>query len=195
MAPNWTQSAQWIWTPGYHEEDNQPGRYFLFRKRFQWPGTVNIKELPVHVSADSRYRLFVNGQRVSFGPCKSYMERWHFETVDILPYLVKGENVLSARVLRYSSITAGSSSILSTELPGFLLHCEIEVRHDITLALDRHQDILLTNILSRIFRFLQIQHGNAWRKLRDRLFPTPSGIISWVLLFFQTMKERQNRHS
>ncbi|KAJ5378500.1 hypothetical protein N7509_011619 [Penicillium cosmopolitanum] len=126
MAPNWTQSAQWIWAPGYHEEDNQPGRYFLFRKRFNWPGTDDIKEIPVHVSADSRYRLFVNGQRVSFGPCKSYMERWHFETVDILPYLVKGENVLSARVLRYSSITAGSSSILSTELPGFLLHCEIE---------------------------------------------------------------------
>jgi hypothetical protein len=143
MAPNWTQSAQWIWTPGYHEEDNQPGRYFLFRKRFNWPGTDDIKELPVHVSADSRYRLFVNGQRVSFGPCKSYMERWHFETVDILPYLVKGENVLSARVLRYSSITAGSSSILSTELPGFLLHCEIEVCA--VLALDEQSDIGLTN--------------------------------------------------
>ncbi|KAJ5100029.1 hypothetical protein N7532_007030 [Penicillium argentinense] len=113
MAPNWTQSAQWIWTPTYHEEDNQPGR--------------EIGKLIVHVSADSRYRLFVNGQRVSFGPCKTYMERWHYETVDILPYLLKGENVLSARVLRYSSVTPGSSSIISTEIPGFLLHAEIEV--------------------------------------------------------------------
>lgn len=127
MASNWTQSAQWIWLPGYHEKENHPGRYFLFRKSFQWSATLNIDSLPVHVSADSRYRLFINGQRLSFGPCKSYMERWHYETVDLLPYLVEGENVLSARVLRYSCITAGSSSIFSTELPGFLSHCELEV--------------------------------------------------------------------
>lgn len=193
MAPDWTQSAQWIWAPGYHEEDNQPGRYYLFRKTFQWPGTADIRELPVHVSADSRYRLFINGQRVSFGPCKSYMERWHFETVDILPYLVKGENVLSARVLRYSSTAAGSSSILSTELPGFLIHCEIEVCTP--PALDWHKDIGLTDILRRAFRSPQTQHGNVWRKLRDKLFLIPSGISFLVLLFFQTMKERQNRRS
>lgn len=134
MTPSWTQSAQWIWTPNYHEEDTQPGRYFLFRKSFQWPATTDIKELPLHVSADSRYRLFVNGKRVSFGPCKSYLERWHYETVDILPYLSEGENVISARVLRYSHVTAGSSSIMSTELPGFLVHCGIDVSNPYQLA-------------------------------------------------------------
>ncbi|OJJ48646.1 hypothetical protein ASPZODRAFT_130749 [Penicilliopsis zonata CBS 506.65] len=127
MAPSWTQSAQWIWTPNYHEEDNRPGRYFLFRKLFEWSrSSFKAERFSIHVSADSRYRLFVNGHRVSFGPCKSYPEKWYYETVDILPYLVEGENVISARVLRYSCTHAGSASIVSTELPGLMVYGESE---------------------------------------------------------------------
>jgi hypothetical protein len=124
---SWTKSAKWIWTPKYREEDNRTGRYFLFRKSFQWAIPTTISEFPVHVSADSRYRLYVNGQRASFGPCKSYAEKWHYETVDILPYLKDGENVISARVLRYSPIEPGSSSIVRTELPGLMVRGEVEV--------------------------------------------------------------------
>ncbi|RAH67106.1 putative rhamnosidase B [Aspergillus aculeatinus CBS 121060] len=122
-STNWALSAPWIWVPHYLEEDNQPGRYFLFRKTFQWSGTARSdQECLVHVSADSRYRLFVNGRSVSFGPCKSHPGKWYYETVDIRPYLAAGANVISARVLRYSSIVAGSSSIVSSPLPGFMLY-------------------------------------------------------------------------
>lgn len=127
MVSSWTKSAQWIWTPKYREEDTHVGRYFLFRKTFQWTVPAGVSEFPVHVSADSRYRLYVNGQRASFGPCKSYAEQWHYETVDILPYLKEGDNVISARVLRYSFLEPGSSSIIRTELPGLMLYGEIEV--------------------------------------------------------------------
>ncbi|KAJ6086118.1 hypothetical protein N7486_010399 [Penicillium sp. IBT 16267x] len=96
MASAWTQTPPWIWLPAHSEDESQPGRYFLFRKSFQWTRPYELREFPVHVSADSRYRLFVNGQRVSFGPCKSYPERWYYETIDILPYLTEGENVISA---------------------------------------------------------------------------------------------------
>ncbi|CEO59503.1 hypothetical protein PMG11_04177 [Penicillium brasilianum] len=123
---SWTKSAKWIWTPKYREEDSRTGRYLLFRKSFQWVIPTTISEFPVHVSADSRYRLYVNGQRASFGPCKSYAEKWHYETVDILPYLKEGENVISARVLRYSPVEPGSSSIIRTELPGLMIHGEVE---------------------------------------------------------------------
>ena len=127
MASSWQASAQWIWIPNYHEEDNRPGRYFLFRKSFQWSARCHLNKFLLHVSADSRYRLFVNGQRVSFGPCKGYGERWYYETVDIFPHLTEGANVISARVLRYSSIEPGSSSIISSELPGLMVYGEIEV--------------------------------------------------------------------
>jgi hypothetical protein len=127
ISPAWTQTAPWIWLPSHSEEGSQPGRYFLFRKSFQWTRPYGLREFPVHVSADSQYWLFVNGQRVSFGPCKSYPERWYYETVDILPYLTEGENVISARVLRYSFVHTGSSSITSTELLGLIVYGEIEV--------------------------------------------------------------------
>lgn len=128
MDASWIKTAQWIWAPNYRDEDTHLGRYFLFRKTFQWSARDAVKEFPVHVSADTRYRLFVNGQRVSFGPCKSYKERWYYETVDILSYLRDGENVISARVLRYSALEPGSSSIIRTELPGLIVHGDIEVR-------------------------------------------------------------------
>ncbi|KAJ5655831.1 hypothetical protein N7507_007781 [Penicillium longicatenatum] len=126
MASAWTQTPPWIWLPTHSEDESQPGRYYLFRKTFQWTQPYGLREFPVHVSADSRYRLFINGQRVSFGPCKSYPERWYYETIDILPYLTEGGNVISARVLRYSCVNTGSSSIISTELPGLMVHAEIE---------------------------------------------------------------------
>ncbi|PWY68026.1 alpha-L-rhamnosidase [Aspergillus sclerotioniger CBS 115572] len=133
-STDWTRSAPWIWLPRYLEEDNRPGRLFLFRKTFQWSQS-HTQPVPVHVSADSRYRLFVNGYRVSFGPCKSYPGKWYYETVDIQPYLVEGDNVVSARVLRYSSIHPGSLSIVSMPLPGFMLftsHPDLVISTDTT---------------------------------------------------------------
>ncbi|OOF92019.1 glycoside hydrolase family 78 protein [Aspergillus carbonarius ITEM 5010] len=119
---DWNRSAPWIWLPRYREEDNRPGRFFLFRKTFHWHAPFpDPQRIPVLVSADSRYRLFVNGHRVSFGPCKSHPGTWYYETVDIRPYLVAGENVVSARVLRYSATHPGSLSIVSQPLPGFML--------------------------------------------------------------------------
>lgn len=132
-SPDWTRAAPWIWLPHYLEEDNRPGRFFLFRKAFQWHPSDNLQDLSVHVSADSRYRLFVNGHRVSWGPCKSYPGKWYYETVDIRPYLRDGENVISARVLRYSTLVPGSSSIVSMPLPGFMLyspHPELAISTD-----------------------------------------------------------------
>lgn len=156
-SPDWTRSAPWIWLPTHQEDESQPGRYFLFRKSFQWNQPHGLAEFPVHVSADSRYRLFVNGHRVSFGPCKSYPERWYYETVDILPFLVEGENVISARVLRYSCVHAGSSSIISTELPGFLVHGEIEVCGATLLQIYIAGRWLM---FPRAFRFPPIHLGN-----------------------------------
>ncbi|PWY75354.1 alpha-L-rhamnosidase [Aspergillus heteromorphus CBS 117.55] len=128
---DWSLHPPWVWLPPshYREEDNQPARFFLFRKTFSWQPDDHDQDdqddqpVLLHVSADSRYRLFVNGHRVSFGPCKSPRGQWHYETVDIRPHLRRGRhrNVLSARVLRYSSLVPGSSSIVSRPRPGFLL--------------------------------------------------------------------------
>jgi alpha-L-rhamnosidase len=124
----WTFSAKWIWVPDFHDEvEKTSGKYCLFRKQFTLPSVNLSADFVVHVSADSRYRLFVNGTSVAFGPCKSYPERWFYETVDISQYLVEGVNVISARVLRYAHTYPGSSSIVRTALPGFMLYGENEI--------------------------------------------------------------------
>ena len=52
----------------------------------------------IHVSADNRYKLFVNGNMVSLGPARGDLFHWNFETVDIARYLVAGDNTIGALV-------------------------------------------------------------------------------------------------
>jgi alpha-L-rhamnosidase len=72
---------------------------FYFRK------TVTLSDKPdsfvIHVSADNRYRLFVNGESVSSGPARGDLRHWRYETVDIAPQLKAGKNVLAAVVWNF----------------------------------------------------------------------------------------------
>ncbi len=52
----------------------------------------------VHISADNRYKLFVNEKLVSAGPARGDLYYWNYETVDLAPYLSAGKNILSALV-------------------------------------------------------------------------------------------------
>ncbi|MFN8356594.1 MAG: alpha-L-rhamnosidase N-terminal domain-containing protein [Spirosomataceae bacterium] len=85
--------AQWISVPNISQKAY--GVYH-FRKTFEL-GTKPSRFV-VHVSADNRYRLFVNGREVSSGPARGDLKNWYFETVDIAPYLQNGKNVLAAMV-------------------------------------------------------------------------------------------------
>ncbi|WP_372949455.1 alpha-L-rhamnosidase N-terminal domain-containing protein [Mariniphaga sp.] len=69
---------------------------FNFRRKF-WLEEV-YDSSTVYVSADNRYRLYVNGAEVSHGPARSTLEYWNYETVDITPFLKKGENIIAAEV-------------------------------------------------------------------------------------------------
>lgn len=85
--------AYWITIP-----DLPAGEYqvCLFRKVLELPG--NVTGYTIHVSADNRYKLFVNGNLVSLGPSRSDLSHWHFETLDLAPYLKAGKNVIAAQV-------------------------------------------------------------------------------------------------
>jgi hypothetical protein len=91
--------AQWIAHPSASLVDYG---VFHFRKTFE------LKEKPagfiINVSADNRYRLFVNGQAVCFGPERADLEHWHYETIDIASYLKTGQNVLAAVVWNFGEL-------------------------------------------------------------------------------------------
>lgn len=55
----------------------------------------------VHVSADNRFILFVNGQRVGEGPSRSDLHHWHYETFDLAHFLTAGRNVIAANVWQF----------------------------------------------------------------------------------------------
>jgi alpha-L-rhamnosidase len=52
----------------------------------------------VHVSADQRFILFVNGRRVGIGPSRGDLYFWRFETFDLSPFLKPGRNMVAATV-------------------------------------------------------------------------------------------------
>jgi hypothetical protein len=85
--------AWWIAHPTASPTD--PG-VFHFRKAFAL--ATKPDHFVVHVSADNRYRLFVNGRSVSTGPAQSDLLNWRFETLDLAPYLAAGNNLLAAVV-------------------------------------------------------------------------------------------------
>ena len=95
---NGAAAALWIFPQG--SPANEFG-VFHFRRVFELDARPS--GFVVHVSADNRYRLFVNGQPVSSGPQRSDLMHWRYETVDLAPHLRAGPNVLAALVWNWGS--------------------------------------------------------------------------------------------
>lgn len=86
-------SAHWITCPGVIQ---RAYGIYHFRKTFSLKGKPG--HFIIHVSADNRYHLFVNGQPVGRGPARGDLYNWSFGTYDIAPFLKKGENMIAALV-------------------------------------------------------------------------------------------------
>lgn len=85
--------SQWITCPDAPQREY--GVYH-FRKSFTLSDVYS--KFVVHVTADNRYRLFVNGHPITSGPARGDLYNWYFESVDIAPFLHHGENVIAATV-------------------------------------------------------------------------------------------------
>ncbi len=53
---------------------------------------------PVRVTADNRFVLYVNGQRVGDGPARGDLNHWRYEGFDLTPKLHTGKNLITATV-------------------------------------------------------------------------------------------------
>lgn len=89
-------SAQWITHP---TAPTLSYGVFLFRRNFEL--TTLPTQFIIYVSADNRYKLFVNGQKVSAGPARGDLNHWRYETVDIAKYLKNGKNTIAAEVVNF----------------------------------------------------------------------------------------------
>ncbi|GLX69965.1 alpha-L-rhamnosidase C-terminal domain-containing protein [Paenibacillus glycanilyticus] len=121
MDENRTWTAQWIWA-----EPDSAGRMtngsmetVLFRREFAVPSDVGAR-LELLVSADSRFRLYVNGHSVAYGPCKGDLNVHYYDAVDVTPYLRPGMNAVAAQVVHYSG-DKGPASVWRKDRGVFLL--------------------------------------------------------------------------
>lgn len=101
-------------------EGDLTGRFAYYRCTFTLDAPA---ELTIDITANSRYRLWVNSQPVISGPCKGDLDRHYYESIDLTPFLRTGKNVLAAQVLyldHYAAIKQSDerAAIFSVCTPG-----------------------------------------------------------------------------
>lgn len=89
-------NAGWITHPGVSSADYS---VVLFRKK------LTLAQKPtkyiVNVTADNRYKFFVNNKLVCAGPQGSDVRHWRYETLDLASFLNAGNNVIAAEVVNF----------------------------------------------------------------------------------------------
>jgi len=86
----------WAKMPGTNGEEYG---VYLYRNRLDIP--EQPEKFIIHISADNRYKLFVNNRIIGLGPATGDPDHWIFDTYDIAGYLVKGENIIAVMVWNY----------------------------------------------------------------------------------------------
>lgn len=88
--------ARWIWYPSERVLQNT---VVLFRKRFY----LSAKPASARgwILGDSRYRLYVNGGRVQWGPAPSDPRFAEADPIDLTDHLMDGTNTIGAEVLYF----------------------------------------------------------------------------------------------
>jgi hypothetical protein len=91
-----TWTAQWITHP---DIDKTAYGLVHFRKE------IELNKVPqqfiVHISGDNRYRLYVNGEEVAYGPQLGDLQHWRYETLNLAPFLKSGKNLIAAEVMNW----------------------------------------------------------------------------------------------
>lgn len=99
-------SAAWISCAGLK---TRPNACFRARKNF---ALVELpKLLPLHIAAESLYRLYVNGQLVARGPARGTQTVNFHDTVDIAQHLKSGDNWIAVDVHCHNIATSQANPV------------------------------------------------------------------------------------
>ena len=90
---HWFEAGRWPTKWVSHADLPDAPFAVAYRKTFKLESAQTIR---AHVSADERYELFCDGERVAMGPERGDSENWFYETLDC--DLEKGEHTLVAIV-------------------------------------------------------------------------------------------------
>lgn len=82
--------AKWIWRK---QSDYSVYNQTIKAKRAFTLETVDSAK--ISITADSYYRLFINGEWVNDGPCRAWPEHYQFDVIDVSSYLKVGNNEIT----------------------------------------------------------------------------------------------------
>ncbi|MCR5544990.1 MAG: hypothetical protein K6F30_00735 [Lachnospiraceae bacterium] len=117
-------NMNWIWSRHYSAEDKDTPTIMLFRKVVEINAKVEMAL--VKISADTRYKLYVNGEFEQFGPSRGDKQVWFYDEVNITDKLNEGKNCIAVIVLRYpEDYNKGNHGMIRTETPGLMMDGEI----------------------------------------------------------------------
>jgi alpha-L-rhamnosidase len=146
--------ARWLWLPC---ERTLANTFVLFRREVVVDGP--LVSARGWVSADSRYRLYVNGRRVQWGPAPCDPRSYEADPLDLAPWLRRGRNVVGAEVLFYGH----GEGTWPLGKPGFLFALRVE---------------------DETGRVQEVYSDSSWRVCLDRGHP-PGQFQRWYLRALQ----------
>jgi alpha-L-rhamnosidase len=159
--------GKWIWDAQQPEADESAEhRLVYFRRTFHVAEGVK-PSLTVEITADSRYRLYVNGRSVAVGPCKGDAHTQYYETVDVSEHLKLGKNVLAVKILRYPALEpfkigeGGPISVWRSQSAGLFVEASLRDEKDVELE--------------------PLHSGPEWQTFRHRGYRhVPKPLIQWM---------------
>jgi alpha-L-rhamnosidase len=98
MNRHWT--AHWIWTA---DSDRRPRHQAVVARRTF--SLNDVAQATLRISADSHYRLWINGAWVADGPGRSWPAHHRYDVLDVARWLVCGRNVIAVEALHYGFAT------------------------------------------------------------------------------------------
>lgn len=162
--------ANWIWVPNWTDSSNAntAGKIVHFTRH------VNLSSQPtksiLYFSADTRYKLFVNGKHVAVGPTRSSPLIWYYDTLDIAPYLKEGQNEIRFVVVRYFAASRSAMPFVRTALPGLTVIGKIETGQDV----------------------IDFASSNNWMASVDESIQFPMGLVDDVFLHVRLVLDRSS---
>lgn len=114
------KKSDWIWTEENYEQ-NQP-IFILFRKEVF---TEERSIIRGKITADSCYRLVIDGKDILDGPCKGNGEITYYD--EFKQKIEKGRHCICVTVVHYPQSDNMNSSVWRTKKPGLYFMSEIEL--------------------------------------------------------------------
>lgn len=105
-----TWHAHWIWHP---DEPHKANTYYLFRREVALPEEA----ITLHIAADTRYQLFIDGTFIGRGAPQSQPFFQYYDTWDLSPY-AKGDRVCIGVIANYVGNLADTRGGLLVEIVG-----------------------------------------------------------------------------